>query len=85
MDVVRLVPWLLLVLAAVAAVFVYRVMRARARREEIRRALAESPSEDEAFLDSSHISGPISGLTDRGGDAAARAAKALRRGDPPRS
>jgi hypothetical protein len=84
MDVARFVPWLVLALVVAAVVLAIRLRRARARREAIRRAQAEPMSEDEAFLDSSHISGPIPGLTDRGGDAAARAAAAMRRGDPPR-
>jgi hypothetical protein len=82
MDVAGLAPWLLLIVVAVAAVFVFRALKARARRETIRRALANTPNDEESFLDSSHISGPIPGLGE-GEDAAARAAAALRR-DPNR-
>lgn len=80
MDVINLAAGVAVVVVAAGAYFWWRARRERARLAAIRRAQA-AVSDDEAFLDSSHISGPISGLT--GPDAAARAASALRRGDPP--
>jgi peptidoglycan/LPS O-acetylase OafA/YrhL len=75
-------PWLLLFVAVALALLAYRVVRARARRRA-RRNEVEIMNEDEALLDSSHISGPIPGVREFGGDAAARAAAAMRAGDPP--
>jgi hypothetical protein len=79
MDLARIAPWLLALVAVIVAVFVFRALKNRARLAAIRRAQAEAANEDEAFLDSSHISGPIRGLRERGSDAAA----ALRPRDPP--
>lgn len=84
MDLIHLAAWLAAVVVAGGAFFWWRARRERARLETIRR-LQDAVSEDEAFLDSSHISGPIPGVTDRGGDAAARAAAAMRRTEPPQS
>ncbi|MFO1398949.1 MAG: hypothetical protein U1F48_17980 [Burkholderiales bacterium] len=82
MDFIQLVTWVVPIVVVVAAFFWWRARQERARLEAIRRA-QETVSEDEAFLDSSHISGPIPGLTDRAGDPAARAAAAMRQADPP--
>jgi len=82
MDFIHLAAWVAVAVVVVGAFLLLRARRERARLEAIRR-LQEAVSEDEAFLDSSHISGPIPGVTDRSGDAAVRAAAAMRRGDPP--
>lgn len=84
MDILRYAVLLALVVGAVVVTLAWRARRERARLAAIRRAQEEDVSEDEAFLDSSHISGPIPGLADRGGDAASRAAAALRGDGPPR-
>jgi hypothetical protein len=81
MDLARIAPWLLALVAIIVAVLVFRALKNRARLAAIRRAQAETTNEEEAFLDSSHISGPIADLRERGGNAAA----ALRPGDPPRT
>jgi hypothetical protein len=82
MEFARYAPWLVLVVVALAGFLWWRARRERERLSAIRR-LQEAVSEEEAFLDSSHISGPIPGLPEQGGDAAARAAAALRRAGPP--
>jgi hypothetical protein len=82
MDPLRIAPWLVLVVVAVVTAFlVVRARRARARRAAALRAAADAPDHDAAFLDSSHISGPIGGLSEHGGDAAAQASAALRKGE----
>lgn len=82
MVLIHVAAWVAVAVVVVGAYFWWRARRERARLAAIRRA-QEAVSEDEAFLDSSHISGPIPGLTDRTGDAAARAAAAMRQRDPP--
>jgi hypothetical protein len=82
MNLVQLAAWIAVVVVVVGAVFWWRARRERERLAAIRRS-QETVSEDEAFLDSSHISGPIPGLAERTGDAAARAAAGMRRDDPP--
>jgi len=83
MDLIHLAAWVA-VAAVVAGAFAWwRARRERARLDAIRRA-QETVSEDEAFLDSSHITGPIPGMAEHGGDPAARVAAAMRR-DPPAS
>ena len=82
MDFTLLATWIVLIAVVVAAFFWWRARQERARLAAIRRA-QETVSEDEAFLDSSHISGPIPGITDRAGDPATRAAAAMRQADPP--
>ena len=75
MDFIQLVAWLAVAVAIAGVFFWWRARREEARLAAIRKA-QETVSEDEAFLDSSHISGPIPGLTDR-------ATTALRGGEPP--
>ncbi len=82
MDPLQLAAWVALAVVVAGAFAWWRARRERARLDAIRRA-QETVNEDEAFLDSSHITGPIPGLADRGGDVAARAAAAMRRQDPP--
>lgn len=82
MDLIHLAAWVAVAVVVAGAYLLLRARRERARLEAIRR-LQAAVTEDEAFLDSSHISGPIPGVPDRGGDAAARAAAAMRRNDPP--
>lgn len=81
MDLIHLAAWVAVAVAAAGAFAWWRARRERARLAAIRQA-QEAVTEDEAFLDSSHITGPVPGLSDRGGDPAARVAAAMRR-DPP--
>ncbi|HTQ00641.1 MAG TPA: hypothetical protein VMN56_15060 [Casimicrobiaceae bacterium] len=74
----------LLAAAIVIVILLLRVMRSRqaAPSESVpgdSAARAAMPAEDEDYLDSSHIGGPIlPGVDPRESDAAARAAAALR-------
>jgi len=81
MDLRGIFPLLLLVVAAGVALLLYRVMRNRARRPSARppEPPAVPVADEDDYLDSSHISGPIEGFpADKYPDAAARAAAALR-------
>lgn len=82
MDLVQYAAVIAALVAVVAAVLWWRARRERERLAAIRR-MHDAVDTDEAFLDSSHISGPIPGLDELTGDPAARAAAALRRGDRP--
>ncbi|MFO1414148.1 MAG: hypothetical protein U1F10_09655 [Burkholderiales bacterium] len=82
MDVVVYAALAAAIVAVVVGVRWWRAQRERERLATIRR-LQDAVTEDEAFLDSSHISGPIPGLQELTGDPAERAAAAMRRADPP--
>lgn len=83
MDLRGVFPFLLLGLAVAVAFVLYRVMRARDRRPSARppEPPAMPVADQDNYLDSSHISGPIGEYpADQYPDAAARAAAALRGG-----
>ncbi|MFO1314931.1 MAG: hypothetical protein U1F58_04955 [Burkholderiales bacterium] len=58
MDLVSLAPWLGVLIVAVAAFVVVRARRTRARRAAPPAGAPPATDEDN-YLDSSHISGPI--------------------------
>ena len=83
MELRSLTPWLVLAVAIAVAAFVFWYLRAR-RRNHLPPPIPEPVSDEDDYLDSSHIGGPIAGMTTGKQDAAARAAAALRSTDGPR-
>ncbi|MEO8506837.1 MAG: hypothetical protein ABI593_04335 [Betaproteobacteria bacterium] len=80
----RSLTLLLVVAVAIAvAALVFWYLRSR-RRNHLPPPIPDPVSDEEDYLDSSHIGGPIAGMTAGKRDAAARAAAALHAKDGPR-